>query len=133
MVADRAPFRSNHTPTSSNYNATSEMSDSNPANFANLPKERVKEIAAMGGHASHGKEETNDTSNDAHAKKLASEGRNPNGSFKPGSKAASEAGHIGGLHAHGKEAEEEKNENEGDRRANGTFTKGSEAAKEGRL
>ncbi|EMR71547.1 hypothetical protein MGN70_004617 [Eutypa lata] len=26
----------------------------NPANFANRPKEEVREIAAMGGHASHG-------------------------------------------------------------------------------
>lgn len=30
------------------------MADSNPANFANLPKDQLKEIAAKGGHASHG-------------------------------------------------------------------------------
>lgn len=30
------------------------MADNNPANFANLPKEKVQEIAAKGGHASHG-------------------------------------------------------------------------------
>jgi general stress protein YciG len=30
------------------------MADSNPANFANLPKDELKEIAAKGGHASHG-------------------------------------------------------------------------------
>jgi general stress protein YciG len=65
------------------------MADSNPANFANLPKERVKEIAAMGGKASHGKD-TNDSSDDAHAQNLAAEGRNPDGSFKPGSEAAKE-------------------------------------------
>lgn len=26
----------------------------NPANFANLPKDELREIAAKGGHASHG-------------------------------------------------------------------------------
>lgn len=30
------------------------MADSNPANFANLPKDELREIAAKGGHASHG-------------------------------------------------------------------------------
>jgi general stress protein YciG len=30
------------------------MASSNPANFANLPKDELKEIAAKGGHASHG-------------------------------------------------------------------------------
>jgi len=30
------------------------MASSNPANFANLPKDKLKEIAAKGGHASHG-------------------------------------------------------------------------------
>lgn len=30
------------------------MADSNPANFANLPKDKLSEIAAKGGHASHG-------------------------------------------------------------------------------
>ena len=31
------------------------MADTNPANFANLPKERVQEIASMGGKAAHEK------------------------------------------------------------------------------
>lgn len=30
------------------------MADTNPANFANLPKDELREIAAKGGHASHG-------------------------------------------------------------------------------
>jgi hypothetical protein len=30
------------------------MASSNPANFANLPKDKLSEIAAKGGHASHG-------------------------------------------------------------------------------
>jgi general stress protein YciG len=30
-------------------------------------------------------------------------GRNPDGTFKKGSEAAKEAGHVGGLHAHNKE------------------------------
>ena len=30
------------------------MASSNPSNFANLPKDELKEIAAKGGHASHG-------------------------------------------------------------------------------
>ena len=47
----------------------------------------------------------------------------------PGSEAAKQAGHIGGLHAHGKEDGEEKTEANG-RREDGTFLPGSEAAKE---
>ena len=35
------------------------MADKNPANFANLPKDELKEIAAKGGHASHGSSNTN--------------------------------------------------------------------------
>jgi general stress protein YciG len=30
------------------------MADNNPGNFANRPKEEVREIAAKGGRASHG-------------------------------------------------------------------------------
>lgn len=30
------------------------MASNNPANFANLPKDELREIAAKGGHASHG-------------------------------------------------------------------------------
>jgi hypothetical protein len=30
------------------------MASSNPSNFANLPKDELREIAAKGGHASHG-------------------------------------------------------------------------------
>lgn len=30
------------------------MASTNPANFANLPKDELREIAAKGGHASHG-------------------------------------------------------------------------------
>jgi hypothetical protein len=30
------------------------MASSNPANFANLPKDELRDIAAKGGHASHG-------------------------------------------------------------------------------
>jgi len=30
------------------------MASNNPGNFANRPKEEVREIAAKGGHASHG-------------------------------------------------------------------------------
>jgi hypothetical protein len=33
---------------------SSNMADNNPANFANRPKEEVREIAAKGGRASHG-------------------------------------------------------------------------------
>jgi hypothetical protein len=39
---------------SQNYILSYNMADSNPANFANLPKDQLREIAAKGGHASHG-------------------------------------------------------------------------------
>ena len=35
------------------------MADSNPANFANLPKDELRQIAAKGGHASHGGNDAN--------------------------------------------------------------------------
>ena len=153
------------------------MADTNPANFANLPKEKVQEIASKGGKASHG------ATGDSHADELAKAGRNPDGTFiaggaaakeaghhshdndgkeesedngrradgtftkgelfiqclnlshanvitlRIGSEAAKEAGHIGGLHAHGKEDADDKKED--GRREDGTFVPGSEAAKEG--
>lgn len=34
------------------------MASTNPANFANLPKDELKDIAAKGGHASHGSSNT---------------------------------------------------------------------------
>jgi hypothetical protein len=36
------------------------MASSNPSNFANLPKDELREIAAKGGHASHGGAQTGD-------------------------------------------------------------------------
>ncbi|KAK7529927.1 conidiation-specific protein [Phyllosticta citribraziliensis] len=64
------------------------MSD-NPGNFANRPTEDVKQAAAKGGHIAH------------HPEDSAPTGRNLDGTFMKGSHAAKDAGHIGGLHAHG--------------------------------
>ena len=89
------------------------MADTNPANFANLPKEKVQEIASKGGKASHG------ATGDAHADELAKAGRNPDGTFIAGGAAAKEAGHHSHDNDEGKEAEDNG------RRADGTFTKGS--------
>ncbi|KAK5071364.1 hypothetical protein LTR16_009284 [Cryomyces antarcticus] len=80
----------------------------------------------------------------------ATDGRNPDGTFTKGSAAAKEAGHIGGLHSHdndgmggetssGGEATSSSGSSDSSgstssagpgRNADGTFTKGSEAAKE---
>lgn len=68
------------------------MTSSNPANFANLPKDELKEIAAKGGHASHGAH--HDSSNTEHAD------RNPDGTFTKGSELARELGAQGGHAAH---------------------------------
>jgi general stress protein YciG len=104
------------------------MADSNPANFANLSKERVQEIAAMGGKASHG---TNGNANgDTNAEELDKVGRNPDGTFKPNSEAASEAGKKGGHCSHENDGKEENEDNGRD--AEGKFLPGSAAAKEGR-
>ena len=67
------------------------MADTNPANFANLPKERVQEIASLGGKASH----KNDGDKNGDDKIPASEdpGRNPDGTFIKGSESAKIAGH----------------------------------------
>jgi hypothetical protein len=46
-------FRITHT-------TTITMASSNPSNFANLPKDELREIAAKGGHASHGGAHTGD-------------------------------------------------------------------------
>ncbi|KAK5716478.1 hypothetical protein LTR15_009369 [Elasticomyces elasticus] len=108
--------------------------NTNPGNFANRPTEEVKAIASMGGKASHG----------GHTKtedEAAPPGRNPDGTFTKGSEAAKAAGHVGGMHSHDHDhdgmAKEEKvselevqDDDHTGRRADGTFTKGSEAAKE---
>lgn len=54
--------------------------------------------------------------------------RNPDGTFTKGSEAAKQAGHLGGLHAHGET--DPKLEHQPGRNPDGTFLKGSEAAKE---
>jgi general stress protein YciG len=65
------------------------MASTNPANFANLPKDELKEIAAKGGHASHGAAEPSHPP-----------GRNPDGTFTQGSEVAKELGAKGGHVAH---------------------------------
>lgn len=67
---------------------------------------------------------------DKHAEELAKVGRNPDGSFVPGSTAAKEAGHSGGLHSHDNDGKKETEHSH--RNADGTFTKGSDEAKEGK-
>ncbi|QIX00991.1 hypothetical protein AMS68_006508 [Peltaster fructicola] len=101
--------------------------NTNPGNFANRPTEEA--IASMGGKASHsgtGSSEEHSKHSDA---ELAEQGRNPDGTFKKGSSAASEAGHKGGLHSHDDDEKVDEKVEEG-RNPDGTFTKGSEAAKE---
>src|SRR5690242_20514795 len=68
------------------------MASTNPSNFANLPKDELKEIAAKGGHASHG----------AHHEFKSSDhpDRNPDGTFTKGSELAKELGAQGGHAAH---------------------------------
>jgi general stress protein YciG len=67
------------------------MADSNPGNFANRPKEEVREIASKGGKASRstGSAQTDDDDHDQ-------AGRTSTGQFKPGSEEAKEAGRKGG-------------------------------------
>ncbi|KAF2400022.1 hypothetical protein EJ06DRAFT_557092 [Trichodelitschia bisporula] len=75
------------------------MTDStNPGNFANRPKEEVREIAAKGGRASHGGGNSgSDHSSSVHdGLQHQNEGRNPDGTFQKGSEAAKEAGAKGG-------------------------------------
>ncbi|KAF2660608.1 hypothetical protein K491DRAFT_588663 [Lophiostoma macrostomum CBS 122681] len=107
------------------------MADNNPANFANLPKDKLSEIASKGGQASHGggSHKEADTRGDhpdrnpdgtftqgselakelgskgghaAHEHQIEKDGRNPDGTFKEGSKLAHELGHKGGVAAHEK-------------------------------
>jgi general stress protein YciG len=68
------------------------MSSTNPSNFANLPKDELREIAAKGGHASHGGHSTESTGGHAD--------RNPDGTFTKGSELAKELGAQGGHAAH---------------------------------
>ncbi|KAF2641243.1 hypothetical protein P280DRAFT_398773 [Massarina eburnea CBS 473.64] len=86
------------------------MADSNPANFANVPKDELREIAAKGGHASHGIESHPD--------------RNPDGTFTQGSHLAQELGSKGGHVAHEHQVEKDG------RNADGTFKEGSKLAQE---
>ncbi|KAH7138173.1 hypothetical protein B0J11DRAFT_500414 [Dendryphion nanum] len=90
------------------------MADNNPANFANLPKDELREIAAKGGHASHGGQSTEESQ----------PGRNPDGTFTKGSEVAKELGAQGGHAAH-----EHQLEKDG-RNPDGTFKEGSKLAQE---
>ena len=58
------------------------MADSNPRNFANLPKEELKEIASKGGRAAH-ENETEELGD-----------RNPDGTFVKGTDLPKELGAI---------------------------------------
>ena len=71
------------------------MASTNPANFANLPKDELKEIAAKGGHASHGAHHESSTTTSDHPD------RNPDGTFTTGSDLAQELGAQGGHASHG--------------------------------
>lgn len=70
------------------------MASTNPANFANLPKDTLHDIAAKGGHASHGGPHSSNNTTD-HAD------RNPDGTFAKGSDLARELGAQGGHASHG--------------------------------
>ncbi|KAL5446100.1 hypothetical protein PMIN06_007902 [Paraphaeosphaeria minitans] len=84
---------------------TNTMADSNPANFANLPKDELREIAAKGGHASHGSNAQAELQNHAD--------RNPDGTFTKGSELAKELGAKGGHVAHEHALEKEAVEQDG--------------------
>ncbi|KAF2809029.1 uncharacterized protein BDZ99DRAFT_571863 [Mytilinidion resinicola] len=73
--------------------------NTNPGNFANRPKEEVREIAAKGGHASHGgttASSTGTAGDNFNAGDVSNEGRDSDGAFTKGSEAAKEAGVKGG-------------------------------------
>ncbi|KAF5001623.1 hypothetical protein FGRMN_929 [Fusarium graminum] len=70
----------------------------NPGNFANRPKEEVREIASKGGKASHGHSGGFASMDPEKRREIASEGgKASSGSFEPGSERAREAGRKGGL------------------------------------
>ncbi|KAL5113153.1 hypothetical protein ACEQ8H_008983 [Pleosporales sp. CAS-2024a] len=96
------------------------MASSNPANFANLPKDELREIAAKGGHASHGSTHTDqEQSTTDHA------GRNPDGTFVKGSELAKELGAQGGHAAH---EHQTATQDGASRNPDGTFKAGSKLA-----
>lgn len=84
------------------------MADSNPHNFANLPKDELREIAAKGGQASHGPSHKAaevhhilfpySSSTDSFVQTHPD--RNPDGTFTKGSELAKELGSVGGHVAH---------------------------------
>jgi len=70
--------------------------NTNPGNFANRPREEVRDIAAKGGHASQRGRTTSATGDNPNTGDVSNEGRNPDGTFTKGSEAAKEAGAKGG-------------------------------------
>ncbi|KAF1348017.1 hypothetical protein BDV97DRAFT_400206 [Delphinella strobiligena] len=73
--------------------------NTNPGNFANRPKDEVKDIASKGGKAAHDGRQSGFASMDSDKQQeIASKGgKASSGSFEPGSEKAREAGHKGGL------------------------------------
>lgn len=99
----------------------------NPANFANLPKDELREIAAKGGHASHGSH-TDDTTVSSvillrhqYLHVLQSQDRNPDGTFTKGSELAKELGAKGGHIAHEHQLKEQEKEDSGVSHCNHAF------------
>ena len=85
------------------------MSSNNPSNFANLPKDELREIAAKGGHASHGPNTSSSNSGGTDSAANDHPDRNPDGTFTKGSELAKELGAQGGHAAHEHQVADEDN------------------------
>ncbi|KAF2835894.1 hypothetical protein M501DRAFT_1060515 [Patellaria atrata CBS 101060] len=127
------------------------MADTNPGNFANRPTEEVKEIASKGGHASHSSAETNPgnfanrpteevqeiASKGGHASRSSADTNPGNFANRPKEEVreiAAEGGRTSGNSGDSADSSETDtvaaDEPGSGRNPDGTFTKGSEAAKE---
>ncbi|KAJ5046990.1 hypothetical protein J3E74DRAFT_423108 [Bipolaris maydis] len=89
-----------------------------PRKLRQPAKDELREIAAKGGHASHGSSHDDSSSNDH-------PGRNPDGTFTKGSEVAKELGAQGGHASHGSD-DSGSTLTRTLRNPDGTFKKGSE-------
>lgn len=121
----------------------SSAQNTNPGNFANRPKEEVREIAAKGGHASHrGASHSVDESHHERQASSGSSGNTTTHNTNPGNFAnrpkeevreiaskGGKASHSGGFASMDPEKQREI-ASKGGKASSGSFEKGSERARE---
>jgi len=105
------------------------MADNNPGNFANRPTEEVRQIAAKGGHASHGGGNTQNQSSGTGNTNPGNFANRPKEEVQEIAAKGGHASHSGGFASMDADKQREI-ASEGGKASSGSFEPGSERARE---